>query len=706
MSKTSNLNNYLFYILFLVAISLLSFKNIDFVNQFSNQPAVYNLEIDTEKYHNIALNLLEDKEFNFPISQPPVYSIFLSSIYKFFGVNYLTPKIIFCFLLTLSSIFIFAICNSYINKYVAFIASILLIYSPATTAYCATIQYEIFVLFLLSVSFYFYFKSLNTENQKRKSIFLIITAISFSTLTLTREVFAVLFPLIILIFYRRFEFKQILVSLLVFVTPIMSWIIWQYFSHGELVFISNKGQLNLIIGFNPNANGTFNSTLLPPVEPKGIEFILSHPLKAFELFIRKQMYFLGYLKDGWNVPYSLSLIFNKFFWGFSSLNFSQFLARAWFSTFSLIGAFILIYKNKFKDIGYIIILSTIIISFLHGIFISSSRFAIPLYPLWAVSSGYFIYIIFKELLKSKILLFIFLSYFLISQIFAPVGNFNIIASNLDGIIGENVRIPETGKKFRYAKAVNGKRSFAIITDEYYPKGIIYIEFDWKTINDKFNETLHTFLINENGNKLCEKYFKNSLNSKNIIVCYINKKRPVKIIFETLGKTDIYLGDINISFNEKALAKINSRKYVNKETTLIDFEEIDEEQSLLLSGFGGAEKWASNRTIKWALGNESNLMIQLRENQNYKLKIKLSPFLPDKNTKQKLSLLINKKVFFKDFINPGWQEVSVNIPKKYINTGFNLLTLKHSKSFRPKDFGKGNDSRKLSVAYDMIEIVKY
>ena len=373
-------------LLFFLALVLGTAQNISFVHKYAQTLACYNLGIDTATYDQLAWQIVQTGQIVIPIDQPPGFILFLSGLYQMFGHHFLPPKIIFCLMISAIAIGIWWLGRRFIGAYEGLIAGGLILFSPMFQAYAATLQYEIFITFLFLLTCLLFLWGTQTTASRQSALLLTAAACCAALCALTREVFVVVFPLLLVWSWVNWQGKQqarvqiLLVTAVLFSLSVGAWIAWQYHTHGQLVPISNKGPSNFYIGNNPNANGTFNLHWAPVEEPKGWTFIREQPGAAFSLVRKKFFYFWGFEKDGWSMPTAAELWLSRVFLNSLPLDLMQTIARSGVPLLSFIGMGLVLYRPVLRKKLWLFPATIGMLLSIHLVLISSHRFAFPVFP--------------------------------------------------------------------------------------------------------------------------------------------------------------------------------------------------------------------------------------------------------------------------------------------------------------------------------------
>lgn len=372
--------------LLILAVVLATVQSIFFVRQYADTLACYNLQIDTATYDHFAWQIARTGDLSIPINQPPGFIVFLSGMYAVFGHDFLPPKIIFCLMISVIALGAWWLGHRYVGKDEGMVAGGLVLLSPMFRAYAATLQYEIVITFMLLLTCLLFLQGMQAASMRRTVVLLSAGACGAALCALTREVFLVVFPFFLVSVWmnwqadRRHRLPILFVMVGLFGCIVGAWILWQYYAHGQLVPISNKGPFNFHVGNNPNANGTFNLGWVPVAEPKGWAFIREQPAAALGLAGKKFLYFWGFERDGWSVPGAAPIWLSRIFLGALPLNLLQTVAHAGIPLLSFLGMGLVLFRPGLRKHLWVFPSAIGVLLIVHLVLISSHRFALPVLP--------------------------------------------------------------------------------------------------------------------------------------------------------------------------------------------------------------------------------------------------------------------------------------------------------------------------------------
>jgi 4-amino-4-deoxy-L-arabinose transferase-like glycosyltransferase len=184
--------------------------------------------------------LLFSHERDYRALLPPLYSLFLASIFVIFGKNFLIVRLIQALLGALSVLMTYSIGKKMTNEKNVRIAAIIMVFYPQNVVFSDLILTEVLFLFLFLASFLLLFKSL----EKRSYLYASLAGILFGLTSLTRSIsFFFLFFLcgVCLISKKlRINLKYIIVTTLLMTLTILPWTIRNYKVKNALILINSK----------------------------------------------------------------------------------------------------------------------------------------------------------------------------------------------------------------------------------------------------------------------------------------------------------------------------------------------------------------------------------------------------------------------------------------------------------------------------------
>ena len=274
---------------------------------------------DEGVYHNLAKNMIETGEFvitseqdrgqsteKFYGAKPPLYPMFLASIYKVFGVNYQAAKIIQIFLSALTGLLIFHIAKIVFDKKVALTCLIVYSFFWETAFMSLNLISENLYWFLLSTLIFLLLK-----NTKFWLLQFTVVGILLGLLSLTRATALSLFiPISIWILWKKsilVSIVKIFLMLILFSLTLTPWFLRNYSLYNVFVPIYTDGGINFWMGNYPGSGGSYNIPKNDPeqnpiLKSEGIyqeierdnfyynkakQYIINNPLEAMDVAVLK-----------------------------------------------------------------------------------------------------------------------------------------------------------------------------------------------------------------------------------------------------------------------------------------------------------------------------------------------------------------------------------------------------------------------------------
>ncbi len=125
---------------------------------------------------------------------------------------------------------------------------------------------------------------------------------------------------------------------------------------------------------------------------------------------------------------------------------------------------------------------------------------------------------------------------------------------------------------------------------------------------------------------------------------------------------------------------------------------------LLHGWSVPEA-AADFTFRWSDGQESTLVVPLKEAAEYRLELRCAPFLPAESERQVVAVWINDELAERVAIRPGMQTYWVAVPAAMLRPGFNEIRLQYAWTASPRSVGESNDARELAIQCDSISLIR-
>jgi dolichyl-phosphate beta-glucosyltransferase len=203
----------------------------DFVNYFLTNPT-----FSFNKIYNYAISYL----INYPklsLYYPPLFHVFLSFMYRIFGISFFTGSLSSLLFSSATLIFVFKFSKNYLkSSEIGLISSIFFVICPIIIYLSIKAMTDIPVFFFFFISIYLYLLAINTNKTK----YFIISSV-FSTLgLLTKWNVALIFPIIFC--YSLFENKKTIKKLILsFILVVMLLSPYLYLSYkAGLLFLPLK----------------------------------------------------------------------------------------------------------------------------------------------------------------------------------------------------------------------------------------------------------------------------------------------------------------------------------------------------------------------------------------------------------------------------------------------------------------------------------
>lgn len=140
-----------------------------------------------------------------------------------------------------------------------------------------------------------------------------------------------------------------------------------------------------------------------------------------------------------------------------------------------------------------------------------------------------------------------------------------------------------------------------------------------------------------------------------------------------------------------------------ELALFDFG-TGQARPLLRYGWSGDESWeGGKRSVVWANGLASEIVMPLPAQQDYRFLIEVYPYSPKGPACQRVEVRINDTPVAKIFLEQGWHGYYFDVAKTGVQAGNNRIQFLYDYAEPPKLRGRNPDDRALSVAFDRIQV---
>jgi 4-amino-4-deoxy-L-arabinose transferase-like glycosyltransferase len=317
-------------------------------------------------------------------SRPPVYPVFLFSVFKVFGRDLTKVRIFQCFLSTLTIVLIYFLGRNIFNKKVALVTAAWFTISPEIIYFCGVLLRETFELFLLSLCLLTFLTDRLSRTAKS-----ILSAFLLTVLIHADPRFLCFIPFWILwIFQMKWGYRQaalFVISLVVFFTP---WTIRNYVVYDALVIVNSRTMMRKVpilsdyISSLPQGARTIDGFDDRFFLTKEDEEIRKHPLKFFALRSVYQMkYFWRVFKftsraDRFYGSQYLSA--NNTAWS-SSHNLVRILGFGVFLPFAVLG--VIWGLRKYRNGSLLIFYTIVALNLVHVLQFGAARYRLPIEPL-------------------------------------------------------------------------------------------------------------------------------------------------------------------------------------------------------------------------------------------------------------------------------------------------------------------------------------
>ena len=128
------------------------------------------------------------------------------------------------------------------------------------------------------------------------------------------------------------------------------------------------------------------------------------------------------------------------------------------------------------------------------------------------------------------------------------------------------------------------------------------------------------------------------------------------------------------------------------------------RNFLQYGWSGNERWLDRKqSVVWASGLASALTMELPAVQDYRVRLRVFPYSPNRTACQRIEVRLNNILVSKMFLERGWHSYEFNVPSNAIRAGKNDVQFFYAYAESPKSRERSSDERALSVAFDTLEV---
>ncbi|MCX6355774.1 MAG: glycosyltransferase family 39 protein [Candidatus Aureabacteria bacterium] len=273
---------------------------------------------DMQEYHEKACMILDTGSYG-PSSRPPLYPVFLASVYRIFGIHSFAVRLIQALMGTAVCLFTYLIALRLWGERAAWMSGLLVACYPSLVVYTGLLMSENLFIFLLMASLWILLCP-----GRRGAFACVAAGILLGVACLTRSILIGFIPIAALWLWRKRSGREGMVCLLGALLAIAPWTIRNYRYYQRFIPVDLYGGYNFLIGNTPYATGRQELGTLrtleaeywknwyitpekkgegaPPanewimiIDPdgsalgyrEGIKFIAAHPLKFLILGMRK-----------------------------------------------------------------------------------------------------------------------------------------------------------------------------------------------------------------------------------------------------------------------------------------------------------------------------------------------------------------------------------------------------------------------------------
>ena len=531
-----------------------------------------NLQTDAPAYHAIGLELATTRSLEaLPPRHPPGWVAVLGALYTVTGPSFVAAKIV-SWLAMLASIAMGASLARHVyGTTAAWIAALLVAWSPALRGYVGTVQYEVVTATLLLMVLVLAWRTVRATTANELYGRAALTGAAGAALILTRETFVVIVPLVgFWILRRRLPLTRVRAAWLTFtivvgvaLMPAVLWSAVQSVRYGGLITISEKGPMVLELGNNPRANGTYNAPLVGIGQPAGLAFVRAYPQQTLVLAGRKILYFWGVLRDGWNVPRPAAVWLWRASTGLLPLQAAAAIARGGWLLLLFVVSLLFLGREGLRA-WWILPAVVLTVMAVHIAVLSSHRFAVPVLPVvFVLVSGPLAAAIrfAAPSLRTPTVATAALALALI-----VVGlqyqrwplELQYQAADLDGLEADNAVDPVSGRPARIADAKRGLRPVVLLPDEYLPAGSLTTAVTVRrtgAMPPGVLPAMRLALVELDGTVACARDVSSDELPQDrfatiAVPCQLSRDTAATLAIYSLGVSDLALGEVHLTWNRR------------------------------------------------------------------------------------------------------------------------------------------------------------
>lgn len=355
------------------------------------------VECDQRTYDDLALSLLNEHQYavngKTTAYVTPLYPIFLSIIYFFFGHSYFVVRIIQTFLGFLVCLITYFIAKEIFNKSVALVVLFLMAIHNFFIVFTRLLMSENLFIFLVALSILFLVKFSKKPTYFSASLFGLFSSLA----TLTRSAhFLFIFMVIVFLSLRpnivNAVYKKLLrffvLMLLCFIIPVSIWTIRNYLVFKRFIPLGTEAGIILYAAYNPPQGKILDSSVRDDVTAAASKL----PEFEYGQSLLKHA-FLSIKKDPKKIykyiPLKLMYFFSIFDWvvfgdsGVYNFSFAFILPLAFLGI-------ILLFRKKYPDIKLILLFPLIYYLFITITIWGVPRTRFPIEPYLIIFTALFI----------------------------------------------------------------------------------------------------------------------------------------------------------------------------------------------------------------------------------------------------------------------------------------------------------------------------
>lgn len=348
---------------------------------------------------------------------PPLYPIFLASIIKIFGENYIIIRLLQSFIGVALVYLVYLIGKLIFNTNIGLIAALICSFYPFFIYYTGYAMTETLNITLITLLIYLFYITVRNKSDLLPFLLGIVLAMTCLIRAMMFAFFLIIIILLLLEIPKGFKFKKSLYFFIGFTVLMTPWILRNYIIHGQIVIVPTTGGATMWMRNNPDV-------VIPEMRQAGFTVpekvinnirrrdLIKYPEFGDENEVERNKIITERVKEfiKANPLFFSYLCKNRFLWYMSFTGSTErtfwhkligFLTWGLILPLSLFGLLLAAIKGKFKDILIMVILMGFFAG-VHTIVHGGIRYRLPTDPFFIILASFSIIYIWDWFSKSRI----------------------------------------------------------------------------------------------------------------------------------------------------------------------------------------------------------------------------------------------------------------------------------------------------------------